>query len=57
MGLNPGPPALETSTIPLGYRGGGNLAKSFTMTDVIPKLSLKKELKNALVYRLKLYKV
>ena len=23
-GLNPGPPALEASTIPLGYRGGGN---------------------------------
>ena len=22
-GLNPGPPALEASTIPLGYRGGG----------------------------------
>jgi len=21
--LNPGPPALEDSTIPLGYRGGG----------------------------------
>jgi len=21
--LNPGPPALEASTIPLGYRGGG----------------------------------
>ena len=23
-GLNPGPPALEASTIPLGYRGGGS---------------------------------
>ena len=22
-GLNPGPPALDTSTLPLGYRGGG----------------------------------
>ena len=22
-GLNPGPPALKASTIPLGYRGGG----------------------------------
>ena len=22
-GLNPGPPALEASTLPLGYRGGG----------------------------------
>mgnify|MGYP000329024958 CR=1 FL=1 len=22
-GLNPGRPALETSTLPLGYRGGG----------------------------------
>ena len=21
--LNPGPPALEASTLPLGYRGGG----------------------------------
>ena len=24
-GLNPGPPALEASTIPLGYRGGGSV--------------------------------
>ena len=24
-GLNSGPPALEASTIPLGYRGGGQL--------------------------------
>ena len=24
-GLNPGPPALEASTIPLGYRGGGEV--------------------------------
>ena len=23
LGLNPGPFALETSTLPLGYRGGG----------------------------------
>ena len=23
-GLNPGPPALKASTIPLGYRGGGD---------------------------------
>ena len=23
-GLNPGPPALEASTLTLGYRGGGN---------------------------------
>ena len=23
--LNPGPPALEASTIPLGYRGGGDM--------------------------------
>ena len=23
-GLNPGPPALEASTLPLGYRGGGS---------------------------------
>ena len=24
-GLNPGPPALEASTLPLGYRGGGEV--------------------------------
>ena len=24
-GLNPGPPALEASTIPLGYLGGGHV--------------------------------
>ena len=24
-GLNPGPPALEASTLPLGYRGGGSM--------------------------------
>ena len=24
LGLNPGPPALEASTLPLGYGGGGN---------------------------------
>ena len=23
-GLNPGPPGLEASTLPLGYRGGGD---------------------------------
>ena len=23
-GLNPGPPKLEASTLPLGYQGGGN---------------------------------
>ena len=27
-GLNPGPPALEASTLPLGYRWGGALSKS-----------------------------
>ena len=25
LGLNPGPPALDTGTVPLGYRGGGCL--------------------------------
>ena len=25
MGLNPGPAALDASTLPLGYRGGGFL--------------------------------
>ena len=24
-GLNPGPPAIEASTLPLGYRGGGGI--------------------------------
>ena len=24
-GLNPGPSAIEASTLPLGYRGGGNI--------------------------------
>ena len=24
-GLNPGPPALKASTLPLGYRGGGTI--------------------------------
>ena len=27
-GLNPGPPALEASTLPLGYRGGGEFILS-----------------------------
>jgi len=27
--LNPGPPALEASTIPLGYRGGGSLCSNW----------------------------
>ena len=36
-GLNPGPPALEASTIPLGYRGGGTqeLMNSLTTIFVI----------------------
>ena len=25
LGLNPGPLALDTSTLPLGYRGGGEM--------------------------------
>ena len=28
-GMNPGPPALEASTIPLGYRGGGSVVIDF----------------------------
>ena len=28
-GLNPGPPALEASTLPLGYRGGGGGSHCF----------------------------
>ena len=31
-GLNPGCPALEASTLPLGYRGGGNL---FLISDLL----------------------
>ena len=31
-GLNPGPPALEASTIPLGYRGGGIDLSDFDKT-------------------------
>ena len=27
-GLNPGPPALDASTLPLGYQGGGLFIKS-----------------------------
>ena len=27
LGLNPGPPALEASTLTLGYRGGGKVNK------------------------------
>ena len=26
LGLNPEPPALDVSTLPLGYRGGGTFA-------------------------------
>ena len=33
-GLNPGPPALEASTIPLGYRGGGYVWVCLTALDV-----------------------
>ena len=29
-GLNPGPPALEASTLPLGYRGGGTMGNHYT---------------------------
>ena len=31
-GLNPGPPALKASTIPLGYRGGGVIVWSSPIT-------------------------
>ena len=26
-GLNPGPAALDTNTLPLGYRGGGDIVQ------------------------------
>ena len=32
LGLNPGPPALEASTIPLGYQGGGYLNYIYDLT-------------------------
>ena len=34
-GLNPGPPALNASTIPLGYRGGGYFIMSFTINSYL----------------------
>ena len=33
-GLNPGPPALDTSTLPLGYRGGGVSFIEFLTVDL-----------------------
>ena len=30
-GLNPGPPALEANTLPLGYRGGGGNSEFVTL--------------------------
>jgi len=32
--LNTGPPALDASTLPLGYRGGGDLAVKLTYNSV-----------------------
>jgi len=32
--LNPGPPALEASTIPLGYRGGGIFIVIFMLINI-----------------------
>jgi len=29
--LNPGPPALEASTLPLGYRGGGAIILLYSL--------------------------
>ena len=34
-GLNPGPPALEASTLPLGYRGDGGLYKYDTKSRIL----------------------
>ena len=33
-GLNPGPPALDAGTLPLGYRGGGWTLKMITLINV-----------------------
>ena len=40
--LNPGPPALEASTLPLGYRGGGEYESEF----VFSKIQKKNDLEN-----------
>ena len=41
LGLNPGPPALEASTLPLGYQGGGpDLVFCRLKNNQISKLSL-----------------
>ena len=42
-GLNPGPPALEASTIPLGYRGGGTCFNN--STNVLESVILQYRLK------------
>mgnify|MGYP000066582269 FL=1 len=39
-GLNLGPPALEASTIPLGYRGGSGFALPLTNTTSINILNI-----------------
>jgi len=39
--LNPGPPALEDSNIPLGYRGGGIKANvCFCIVDLLSSLQM-----------------
>ena len=41
--MNPGPPALEASTLPLGYRGGGTAQmrrESFVFQNLIAYLIL-----------------
>ena len=47
--LNPGPPALEAITIPLGYRGGGN-ASRWTYTHIETKTQCVSEVKIPTVY-------
>ena len=33
-GLNPGPPALDASPLPLGYQGGGSVNSTYYWLDI-----------------------
>ena len=43
-GLNLGPPALDTSTLPLGYRGGVNVALTFDLFTLFVRKIVQKRL-------------
>ena len=43
--MNPGPPALEASTLPLGYRGGG-ISTTVTKTTAVAFLDFSKAIKS-----------